>query len=65
MKALEGENLIKTSDGSITVTKEGKAKVHELNPSEKIQEWKEIVASDENLKQLLSEQKRKITTLGV
>jgi hypothetical protein len=39
--------------------------VHELNPSEKIQEWKEIVASDENLKQLLSEQKRKITTLGV
>jgi len=65
LKALEGENLIKTSDGSITVTKEGKAKVHELNPSEKIQEWKEIVASDENLKQLLSEQKRKITTLGV
>jgi len=64
LKALEGENLIKTSDGSITVTKEGKAKVHELNPSEKIQEWKEIVASDENLRQLLSEQKRRITTLG-
>jgi len=46
------------------VTKEGKAKIYELT-SEKIQEWKKVVASDEDSKQLLSEQKRKTTTLGV
>jgi len=64
LEALKSENLIEVSNGLITVTKDGKTKVHELSPGEKFREWKEVVARDESLKQLLSEQKRRITTLG-
>jgi len=67
LEELERENLVEKLNSSITVTKDGKAKVQELKLSEKFREWKEIVSRDESLKQLLrslTEQKKKVTTLS-
>jgi len=64
LEELKRENLIEETEGSVTVTREGKVKVQELKPSETFRKWKDIVSRDEDLKQLLFEQRKKVTTLG-
>jgi len=62
LEELERENLIERSNDSVTATREGRVKVQELKPT--FREWKDIVSRDEELKQLLAEQRRKVKTLG-